>query len=127
MKLQRRSEKLLKQPPVVIPVQLRPILGAALRDKLVAQGALVVCLSVSGQHIHILAKTERFQAREWMGIAKKHGWYELREHGWVGKLWAKRGKELPIRDRRHQLNVYNYIMRHEREGAWVWSMMRDKK
>ena len=55
-----------------------------------------------------------------MGKAKLLAWFELRDKcGWVGQLWAKRGKELPIRDRAHQLNVYRYVLRHANQGAWV--------
>jgi hypothetical protein len=122
-----RSRSLLKQSPVVIPAPLRPVVGNAIREKLEALGSLVVCLSVSGQHLHVLAKTEIMHARERMGIAKKHAWFEVRQHGWKGKLWAKRGKELPVKDRPHQLNVYYYILRHAREGAWVWSLVRERR
>jgi len=119
----RRSQLLLKQPPVVVPAQLRPVLGAAIREKLEAHGALVLCMSVSGQHVHTLAKVQRYHARDLMGVAMKHAWYELRDQGWSGKLFAKRGKELTIKDRAHQLNVYHYILRHAQQGAWVWSLV----
>jgi hypothetical protein len=123
----QRSRSLLKQSPVIIPANLRPVVGTAIREKLETLGSLVLCLSVSGQHLHVLARIERYQPREWMGIPKKHAWFEVRQQGWTGKLWAKRGKELPIKDRPHQQNVYYYILRHAEEGAWVWSLMRDKK
>lgn len=42
---------------------------------------------------------------------------EAHAQGWVGRLWAKRGKELAIRNRRHQLNVYRYILAHNAQGA----------
>jgi hypothetical protein len=60
-----------------------------------------------------------------MGLAKKHAAFESKARGWKGKLWAKRGKEVPVPDRAHQLNVYRYILDHEREGAWVWDWMRE--
>ena len=36
-------------------------------------------------------------------------------------IWAKRGKIVPIKDRKHQINSYHYILKHEREGAVVWT------
>jgi hypothetical protein len=121
---ERFSRRALKQAPVVVQRDLRPTLGQALREKLEKQGALVVCMSVSGQHVHILVKMLPGLERQWLGAAKRHAWFVLNDLGWTTKLWAKRGKALPIRDRQHQLNVYRYIMRHAQQGAWVWSMLQ---
>ena len=71
--------------------------------------------------VHYLAKMPLTAPREWTGIAKKHAWFEARDRGWEGFLWAKRSKAIPVKDRRHQLNVYGYIGRHVDEGAWLWS------
>lgn len=60
-----------------------------------------------------------------MGVAKKHSAFEAKAQGWQGKLWGKRGKELPVRDRAHQRNVYYYILDHAKEGAWVWVWRAD--
>ena len=27
---------------------------------------------------------------------------------------------LPVRDRRHQVNVFHYILKHRNQGAWTW-------
>jgi hypothetical protein len=124
---ERRSRESLKQEPVVLPKDLRPVVGTALRERLEQLGVLVLCLSVGGQHVHILAKTPRGEARNLAGAAKLHAWHVLRSHGWRKKLWAKRGKEKPVRDREHQLNVYAYILSHAQEGAWVWKWERPKK
>ena len=116
-----RSRRLLKQKPVAWTPTWQEILGRALVARLQELGAFVLCAAVSRQHAHLLAKLRRRKARNWSGLAKKHAWFEARDQGWVGKLWGKRGKQLPIRDRQHQLNVYRYILNHAREGAWVWS------
>ena len=118
--LERRSRESLKQAPVVLPQSLREVVGRALRDRLVGLSALVVCVAVGGQHMHVLAKLPKGRSRAWMGVAKRHAWFELRETGWSGKLWGKRGKAVTIRDREHQLNVYRYIIRHADQRAWVW-------
>jgi hypothetical protein len=124
---ERRSRESLKRPPVVFSIEQRTLVGAALRNKLQKLGALVLCVSVSGQHAHILAKLPAGKARAWLGKAKCHAWFELRDQCiWVGQMWGKRGKELEVRDRAHQLNVYRYILRHLTEGAWVWDMMSEK-
>jgi hypothetical protein len=117
----RHSIESLKQPPVVLARAWRPIIGAAVRDRLSDLGAFVLCLSQGGQHLHLLAKLPLEVApRIWMGLAKKHSAFEAKAQGWQGKLWGKRGKEVRVRDRAHQLNVYHYILDHVNEGAWVW-------
>ncbi len=124
--LESRSRASLKQPPVVLPQDLRPVVGTAIKERLEGLSVLLVCLSVSGQHVHVLAKMPFGHPRALMGKAKKHAWFVLRECGWQGKLWGKRGKVLPVRDRAHQLNVYRYIMRHVEQGAWVWTILEKK-
>jgi hypothetical protein len=119
--LRRRSIDSLQQQPVVLAPAWRPIIGAAVRDRLQDQGAFVLCLAQGGQHLHLLAKLPlAADARIWMGLAKKHAAFEAKGQGWQGKLWAKRGKEVRVRDRAHQLNVYRYILDHAKEEAWVW-------
>jgi len=122
---QRRSMANLKQPPVVLAPSWRPIIGEAVRDRLQELGAFVLCLAQGGQHLHLLAKLPiGIEPRIWMGLAKKHSAFEAKEKGWQGRLWAKRGKELRVRNRAHQLNVYRYILAHEKQGAWVWVWKR---
>jgi hypothetical protein len=117
----QRSIESLKQPPAVLTPAWRPIIGAAVRDRLTDLGAFVLCLAQGGQHLHLLAKLPLgVDARIWMGLAKKHSAFEAKGKGWQGKLWGKRGKEVRVRDRAHQLNVYGYILDHAKEGAWVW-------
>jgi hypothetical protein len=72
-------------------------------------------------HAHLLAKMPPGPVpREWVGRAKKHANFIGKEHGWTGKLWAVRSKIIPIRDRPHQLNTFDYILDHFKEGAWIW-------
>jgi hypothetical protein len=124
---ERRSRKSLKHAPVVLTPSLRPIVGGALKERLQTLGALVVCISMSGQHAHGLTKMPRALVRDWGGLAKKHAWFVARELGWKEKLWGKRGKAIHVKTREHQLNVYRYILAHAKEGAWVWSMLFEKK
>lgn len=125
--MERRSRASLKQPPVLFPSEFREVVGYALLEKLESQGALVACVAVGGRHVHVLARMPFGKPRTWMGVAKRHAWFVLRERGWKEKLWGKRGKALPVRDRAHQLNVYRYIMNHAKQGAWVWTMLSRKK
>ena len=117
-----RSKRLLKQPPVVLPPEWRAVGGGAVWDRLAGLGAEVIAVASDATHIHLLAKLPPVAVRNWVGLAKKqHAWFVARERGWVGKLWAARGKATPIRDRQHQVNCFHYILRHAEGGAWVWS------
>ena len=61
--------------------------------------------------------------RYFVGIAKERSAKALAQADLVkpGGIWAKRGKIVPIKDRKRQLNVYTYILDHEHEGAAIWS------
>ncbi len=118
--LAAHSRNALTGEPVVLSKEHREIVGAALREKLIELGAIVACVAVARTHGHILAKLPRAETRRWVGFAKKHAWFEMRDAGWMRKLWAKRPKFEPIHDRAHQLNVYHYILRHAEQGAYVW-------
>jgi hypothetical protein len=123
---EERSRRSLKQPPVVLAPASREVVGRALKERLQGLGALVVCLAVAKRHAHVLVKMPREQVRSWGGAAKRHAWFELRKHGWQGKLWGKRGRGVPVRDRAHQLNVYRYILAHAAQGAWTWTMVEKR-
>jgi REP element-mobilizing transposase RayT len=117
----QRSKRLMKQEEVRFPSNLRSVIGTALRERLELEGIFVLCLAVAEQHVHLLVKLPLEADPRWfMGLAKKHASFELKEHQWQGKVWGKRGKELRIRNRSHQQNVYLYILRHESQGAYVW-------
>jgi hypothetical protein len=116
----RRSRSLLKYPPVRLAEHWRPTVGTAVVSRTRELGGFVYVAAVSVGHMHLLAKLPSDETRNSMGSAKKHAWFTAREHGWTGKLWAKRGKFTPVRDRRHLDSVLRYIIAHEKQGAWVW-------
>jgi hypothetical protein len=117
---EERSRESLKHAPPRLAKPLREIVGTAVKERLEALGAMIVCITVSGQHVHLLAKMQSSQVRNWTGAAKRHAWYALRERGWSGKLWGKGRKTIPIKSRRQQLNAYRYLLDHADVGAWVW-------
>jgi hypothetical protein len=96
------------------------IVGDSLRMRLEELDSTVACVAIGGKHAHVLAKLPPQDARNIIGEAKKSAYFAMRNAGFPEKLWAKRPKCDPIKDRRHQLNVYHYILRHEAEGAYVW-------
>jgi hypothetical protein len=115
-----RSATQMVYPSARISQDYREIVGLALVDRLHRLGGFVLTAAVSKTHIHLLVKLPSQETRRWIGLAKKHAWFEMRDAGWQAKLWAKRGKIQPIDNRKHQQNCFAYILRHIHEGAWVW-------
>jgi REP element-mobilizing transposase RayT len=116
---QRRSRELLAQPSVVFMPEWRPRVGRAVWQELTRLGAWLLAAAVAAQHAHLLVKLPRGHQRQLIGRAKRYSTLVLRERGWEGKLWAVRSKAVVIRDRAHQLNTFEYILRHAEDGAWV--------
>ena len=79
-----RSQSLMKQPPVVVPGHLRPVIGAEFWWRLAGLGAQVIAVSMAGKHLHALAKMPPGETpRKWVGLAKKHTAFVVNDHGWV--------------------------------------------
>lgn len=118
----KRSQRLLKQEPGRLSPTWRQVVGEAVRDRLFSLGAEVIAISMSAKHAHIQVKLPPVEARQWVGLAKKHAWFIARSCGWQEHLWAKRGRAERILDYRHQVNTFSYIVRPKtNEGAWVWT------
>ncbi|MCL4197805.1 MAG: hypothetical protein KJZ69_09970 [Phycisphaerales bacterium] len=136
------AHRKLKRPAVVLNALQRRIVLEEFRETLVAHDVRVIAIAVAATHLHVLAQLparpskptfierglRRTSAiddpvRHLMGIAKQWSAKRLVREGHVasGPVWGKRGKIVPIRDRRHQINVCNYVVQHAEEGAEVWT------
>jgi hypothetical protein len=118
--LYAKSSLQMNHAPAQIDVDYRSVLGLALIEHLRRLGGFVLTAAVTGNHVHLLVKIPRAQARHWVGLAKKHAWFEMRDAGWNKKLWAKRGKADRVDSKSHHKNCFAYIVNHLRQGAWVW-------
>lgn len=118
--LQAKSALQMTHAPARLAKDFREILGIALIEKLQRLGGFVLTIAVMENHVHLLARLPHNLARQWVGRAKKHGWFEMRDAGWQSKLWAGGAKVTPIHDLAHQHNCFRYILRHNHQGAWVW-------
>ena len=125
--LHQASQQQLEQPPTTIPCEFRPLIGAALRERLEREGGHVLAVACCGEHAHVLVQLKDCDARYPGGLAKRHATFEAHAAGFVGELWGDRGKIVRIKDEAHRWNVYQYILRHEEEGAWVWSAPYERK
>jgi len=119
--LRRLSQRLLKNAPVVLSSSQRQAAGRAVVESLIRQGIETLCLAMGAEHCHLLARVDYDEIRKVIGRAKLHAYHALSNEMSGRRIWAKRSRALPIRDRQHQVNVYNYILKHRASGAWVWS------
>ncbi|MGC1272515.1 MAG: hypothetical protein WBC44_02320 [Planctomycetaceae bacterium] len=115
-----RSRKLCKVPPVLLTPAQRRLVVLAIHERLVGLGDTVITVGMSGRHGHVLGQFIPKDVRRQIGHAKQHAFCALREVGWSGFLWAKRCGVEPVKDRSHQINTLNYIVRHRRVRAYVW-------
>ncbi|MBL7132649.1 MAG: hypothetical protein ISS78_00995 [Phycisphaerae bacterium] len=119
--LRRRSQRLLKGPPVKLTKPMRKEAGRAVVEMLLFQEVELLCLSLDAVHLHLLGRFGKEPARPKVGRAKKHAYHLLQKLGHRGSVWAKRCRVEPITDREHQVNTYQYILDHAEKGAWTWS------
>lgn len=119
--LHRHAESLLKHAPVHLSSAYRQIAGQALVEMLLYQDIEVIALSVGTVHYHALGRFPDKQVRPHVGRAKRHATFVLRDHGHQTRVWTEKCKVTPIADRQHQLNAFDYICRHAKESAWLWT------
>jgi hypothetical protein len=130
------STRLMKRDQVRLGKQLQLVALIAIVTTLLNDGIEVLVVSLDDHHLHVLARFCQHDPRKKMGWAKffatkavkrfiesekakTHGsavGFDLNLKPGEG-LWAKRGKEKPINDREHQLNVVDYIADHVSRGA----------
>jgi len=117
------SKALMKRDPVRIATALRQFIANAVAARFIFDGIQVLIVSLDAKHLHILAKFPDHHPTHWVGLAKKHASHLVRQEGLrteEGGLWAKRCGVKLINDRQHQLNTFEYILDHTKEGAQVW-------
>lgn len=120
-RLDAYSRRSMKGDAVILRADQWAIACETMADKLASVGVKLTALSVGAMHYHILAQFGDANIRHWVGLAKKHSSFMLSRAGLPGRVWAKRCRAAPIRDRSHQVNTYEYIAAHRRRGACVWT------
>jgi hypothetical protein len=128
-----RTLDLMSRAPVRLDAELHPVVCRMLADALIRQQVELIELSVSASHVHGLMRFTPLGAPDeaWrsprmiVGVAKGRVAHDLAKQKLVasGGVWGKRCKVAPIADREHQVTVVNYIRRHEREGAAIWTKL----
>ncbi|MDP6637181.1 MAG: hypothetical protein QGG42_19955 [Phycisphaerae bacterium] len=120
-RLEEYSRNIMKAEPVVLTVVQRGAACDAMLEKFIACGVKVIALSVGAKHYHILAQFPDARVRHWVGLAKKSSSRILGKFGLPGRVWARKCRALPIVDRSHQVNTFEYILAHRQQGSRVWT------
>jgi hypothetical protein len=144
-RLLRYSKDLMERAPVRLSAAARRIACDEFVASLQRHGIEVVCACIDDHHFHALARlvlprptdsdpwastrtrNDPLYAyiRHIVGIAKKDASRSVSDAGLApqGGIWGKRFKITEIEDRRHQVAVARYILRHGGKGAEVWRML----
>ena len=87
----------------------------------------VLAIAVANQHCHFLAELplDKKLMQAEVGHTKRKSSRAVKD-AMPGAVWAAGGKFIVIENAAYQQRVFEYILRHREEGAWVWSF-RDEK
>jgi len=119
--LYQQSKRLLKTQPVRLRPSQQVAGGRAFVEKLIELDVEVLSFALDAIHYHFLARFPDGEVRQRVGKAKKNASHILRAYDLPGTVWAKKCRALPVSDRRHQVNVFRYIVNHRKAHAWVWT------
>ena len=106
---------------VVIPQELREVVGTEIRDELNRLSHRILAISVAATHCHILVELpdDKKEIKRIVGESKRKASVAVRKQ-LPGRVWAHDGKYESVDTPEHQRNVYNYIW-NKQADAWIWS------
>lgn len=121
--LRRAVVASMSREPVRLDRSQREVVVKSVVETLANRKVEVLCLALDGHHLHLLARFVRGNPRDEVGIAKRTSWNALREkgHAFPGGVWARSCGAHPIKDRKHQVATFRYILKHRSRGATVWT------
>lgn len=125
-RLHAHARKIMAGEPIHLNIRQRRSACHAMVGELHANGIEIIALGVDDHHFHVLARFPDHRPKHWIGLAKRRASLMLQGDKSHARLWALGSRAEPVRDRAHQLNVFNYIVRHAKRGAFVWTF-RDPK
>ncbi len=122
-RLRERSRRLMRQAPVFLTDHQARLAGTAMVRRLLQREVELLALAVNAYHFHLLGRFPDHRPRYYVGLAKQYAAYMLtRDQELKAPIWAKRCRCLPIADRKHQVNVYSYVLEHEEKGpCFLWN------
>jgi len=116
--LHAHARRSLKQSEVVIPSDLREVVGRRCLERFVEEGVTVAALSVGGCHVHVAIVCPGDGLKQLVGRVKKTSSHRVRDR-LPGRVWQAGCKVVPVRSDHHWDEVLRYIADHAPQ-AWVW-------
>ncbi|HEX3316343.1 MAG TPA: transposase [Gemmataceae bacterium] len=106
--------------PVILPNELREVVGKAVLKKLQEEQTRVLAIAVAGMHVHCFAELpeDKRVAKAIVGRCKMKSSHAIRSK-MPGRVWAGGGGLKRIKTKEYQRRVYRYILRQR--DAWIWS------
>lgn len=118
--LRRWVVEQMHKDPVRLSAALREAVGLAMLARLTKHRAEVLVLAVASDHVHLVLRCEPAGVRTIVGHAKRRSSHAIRALV-PGIVWAKKCGVKAIRSREQQRATLQYIERHSRKGARVWT------
>ena len=118
----QHAKRLMKREPVFLSTDQRKLVAKLLVESLQRRNIEVVVVAITEVHFHLLARFHDHNPRHWVGVAKKESshYAKAANLGVPGGFWAVRTKDIPIKNRGHQVATAEYIYDHLSEGGAVW-------
>jgi thiamine-monophosphate kinase len=113
---QKRSKAAVQFEPAT-----RGLIGRAIVRQLLEEGRRVLVVAITATHAHILVELPDAMAaiRAIVGRAKNRSSRAVRST-MPGSIWAEGGNYKRVKDRAHQLAVFEYILTKQGSDAWTW-------
>jgi hypothetical protein len=100
----------------------RPLIVKGFLSRLRKEGFQTLAIACASAHLHALveAPIDLRTVKAIAGRCKRQACERIK-HLRTGHLWSAGGKFKRVKDRAHQLNVYDYITNRQEPGAFVWT------
>jgi len=107
---------------VRISAPCRGVIGETILSELWKSEYAVLVVAVSATHAHMLIELPipTASVRKIIGTCKAKSSLAVR-HQLPGRVWAARGKYLPVKNRAHLIEAFKYIRDKQGPGVWVWT------
>ena len=108
--------------PIVIPPDLRPVIGKAIVKNLLGRGHRTLAIAISEIHGHLLVELpDRVdEIKIIIGWAKQKSSAAVTDR-MPGSVWGEGEGYKPVDSRAHLLKAFDYILTDQGPGAWTWS------
>jgi len=120
----------MKRDPVRLEYRAREVALEAIVKTLLSDSVDVLVSCLDGIHLHVLGRFRDKKPRQRLGWAKLEATKRVKAWAVLNRvelglkqgegLWAKRSKNLPVKDKAHRDNTLLYIADHEQKGAVVY-------